>query len=537
MKNWYEMDIKERCKKVYEKTSIKEFWEWWSDGGNEYMEIRFKEYSDAKKCARKYNIPSHSTSVFVKTPTEIINIIKEVKHTSTLWFGINPRRKLRDKRGNFKFTGKDINVKKIKFLFVDIDRVVTEGPATKQDLMNADLMAEEILNKLDEGGFANNYCKICSGNGVHLLVKLDVPIKIPKPSYNEEGEMYIEDGLFKDAKKVIHKGIGKVLPKFSDKFKDEYGVEIDSACFNMGRVSALPYSYNLKYENPIPRGIIELENNGKNEGFSDYLRNIYNSKKRKKKVKKNFDDIEPIDLDEKYQARKNELRKNVIVDLFLNYEFPDGYINNTLWFSLKILLHESGITRQDSEYIKIHEKMKKLHDRTFTENGLEKEYQGNYKGPIKKHHINIVPYTVNKYLRMDKIRCRETGKLGYHKPVFPVSPKGKNKYGLTIDISPKLMYNEPTDNYELNDTKSDPLDDIRDFAKDLYKIRRGDNVADEFMNDDFEFTSVGKVIVRDKMNKMFINFLHSFKEKWGLKRTAYMMRYYMDDYLNYKRWY
>jgi len=538
MKKWYELNIKDRYENVYKQYTLKDFLEWWNDGEEEYMELRFDKYTHAQYCAKQLKLPINEQSVFVKHSWQIENVLKLMKKMSTIWFGINPRRKLKNRNGKLAFGAKDIYVSKSKFLFVDIDRVESNknGPATKEDLMNADFLADKVLEELGKGGFDKDYIRICSGNGIQLIVKLDIPIDIPLPQMDEQTGMYYEDSLFVEAKQRIQKGIGKILPKFSSLFKEEYKVEIDKTGFNIGRVGALPFSFNHKYENPIPRGIIEIKQEGKNDGFSDYIKDLYNDSEVRATATKSIKETTPLMLLEQHKIIHNKLKQNVIVDLMLNYTFPNGGINNTLWYGIKILLHQGGVCVRDSEYIKIHELLKSIHNRSFTENGLEEIYKGNFKGPFKEEDINIVPAMVNKYLRLNKVKSIKTGKEGLHPPVFPVSPRGRVMHDLTIPISPDLFKMESDKPITLSDFKDDPLVDVSEFSSELFKIRRGDNLKEAYKLGKFKYNATGTFKVKKDLRLHIVAFLKKFKEKWGTDITIYMMKYYMDDYFNYRRW-
>lgn len=536
MKKWYEYNIKERYENVYKKFTVDAFWEWWSDGKDEWMEIRSESFSSMKPYVDAFNVPYSASGMYVNQSWQLKKALKYFKNKSTIWFGINPKRKLVNKNGFPSFGGKDIHIPKIKFLFIDIDRVIKDGPATREDLMNADFLAEKILEEFGNGGFNKNYCKICSGNGVQVLIKLDVPFEIPKPDFDEELKQYIEDTLFHEAKNVIHKGIGKVLATFSKQFREEYNVEVDTTCFNMGRVGALPYSFNLKYDEPIIRGIVELVDEGTNEGLSDYLRNIYISSDVKTAVNKNFKQKTDLVLSQEHKMMKNELDKNVIIDLMMNYTFPDGGINNTLWYGVKILLHDNGIDLNDKEYMNIHNRLKYIHNRGFTENGLEPHFKNNYNGPIKEGDLSFVPSMVNKYLRLHPVKQISSGKIGFHKPIFPVSPRGKKQYNITIDISPKVFKTTPKEKYDIIPIKEDPLKDLIIFSKQIYNIRKGEGIPEAYKIGKDKFNDIGNAIINKKIAETFVNFIHAFKDKWGSGITAYMMKYYMPDYLNCRRW-
>ena len=540
MKKWYELNIKERYENVYKKHSIKDFMSWWSDDSECYMEIRFESWELAKECANGFKLPYDKRSIFVKHAWQLENVLKNYRGKSTLWFGINPRRPMRNDYGNVGLGCTDVYVSKSKFLFVDIDRIMSnkDGPATKEDLMNADFLAEQVMEELGRAGFNKNYLKICSGNGVQLLIKLDIPIELPIPEIkNIAGKVrYIEDSLFIQAKQIIQKGIGKILPSFSTKFKEEYKVEIDRTGFNVGRVGALPYSFNRKYDNPIIRGIVEIHNDGVNEGMSDYLKTLYDDSNVRKVVSKTFKEKTPLILSEEHKILSNNMSKNVIIDLMLNYTFPQGGINNTLWYGIKILLHNSGITINDDEYTKIHQMLMSIHNRSFSENGLEVQFQNNYNGSFNEGDVNIVPLMINKYLRLNIIKCNTSGKEGFHPPIFPVSILGKQKYEVGVNISPLLIKKNSDVEYKISELKEDPLKDISQLVSILYKIRRGDNLDDSLKEGDFKYTAVGSMFVLKDLDDMIVAFMKKYIKKWGTTISVYMMKNYMDDYLNYKRW-
>lgn len=535
-KKWYELTHKERYDQIYTKITTQEFWDWWSDGEDSYMEVRIKNFPAIKAYAQKYKVPFSASGLYVKEAWQLKKVIQYFRADQVMWFGINPRVPRIDKYGRMRFSGKDTNIKKIKYIFIDIDRIVKEGPATNQDLMNADILANNLLKELGKVGFNNNYIKICSGNGLQLIIKLDKEITLPEPEYNEEGRTYIETPEFVETKNTILKGIGTILESYSKLYEEELNVGIDKTGFNMGRVAALHGSFNLKYDKPIPRGILEIKKEKQNEGLTKYAQEVYKEKnKRQQETIQIKQEQTPIKLNEEQRILQNQLNKNILIQLMTTHEFPAGGINNTLWYSIKILLHNAGVTTQDKEYIKIHEILKSIHKRDFTDNGLELQYKHRYDGPIKKDDINAVPNIVNKYLRTNKIIKIGTKQPFYHKPIFSVTPKGKIKENITIPITPQLINNKPTKKYKLSKLKEDQLKDIRELTDKLFKIRRGDQVQEDYKKGDYKFTEIGEIIVKDQLQQLITNFLHVYREKWGDEITIYMMKNYMDEYINHKR--
>lgn len=531
---WYELKPKQRYLEVYSKYSIDDFYNWWSDEQNDYMELRFDTWEFAVEAREKFFVSGNKSSVYTNNPEKIGKIINHFRSKSTIWFGINPKKKVLNERGKLTFTGKDIGITKNKFLFIDIDRKLKEGPATNKDLMDINYLADTLLEELSKEGFNNNYCKICSGNGLQLLIKLDVPIHMIDLEFNAETKSYNITTLFEEQKNIIKNGIGKILPKFSKKFDANINAEIDDKCFNIGRVGALPYSFNLKYKNPIPRGIVELVNKGKNDGLTEYLKDLYEKKKDKTTIKNNYTEIKPVQITTKYLIEQNNFDKNNLINLMLTHEFPAGGINNTLWYSIKILMHNNSITNNDSEYKNILNKLRSIHKRTFTDNGLEQMYKDNYSGPITKDSINMVPFIVNKYLRTNKIIRLKDGLEYYHPPIFSVTPKGKIKYDLYINNVVNIKQKNNNKEIVLSQDKTDFLTDLKILKNKIYDIRAGEGEYYKYMDAPFKYTTYGLCIIQKHLTELIEQFLYEIKNKWGDELTNYIKQFYLNNYVNYK---
>ena len=398
---WYKLDEKERIKEVYSKYTIKQFWDWWANGDIAFMEVRIKDWELIKQVGKKFNIPFSSSGVYVKNDIELKNVIAMVRDQATIWFGINTRKKNWNRRGWKSFEGKDPFVDNINYIFIDIDRVLKEGPATKIDLENSDKLANLILDRLKQQKWNKGYIKICSGNGVQLLIKLDVPIKIPNIEFDNKTKTFIPNNEFEKVKQLIKKGIGKQIVSFTNKFKEELGVEVDVSGMLIGKVGAIHCTKNYKYGGFTWRGLIELEE-GENTGLSDYLLTFEDDIKEFKA--KNV-------FSTKHQTRKDiirqgKLKENVLVKLLLENDFPEGYINNTLWFQLKCLLRDSKYDIHDKEFIIFHNEIKRKHKRDFSANVPEKHFSFN-KNTINNYCLQcglpiIYDFLPNKTKRMDR---------------------------------------------------------------------------------------------------------------------------------------
>ena len=374
--NWYDLDEAERIKQVYAKYTIKEFWDFWSDSKPRTMEVRIKDYELIREVAKKFDIPWCSSGVFVNTDIQLKNVIAYVRNKATVWFGAQPRKKNWSPKGWKMFGGKDYNVDEIAFIFIDIDRKVKDGPATKAELKECDIFSDMVIERFKTAEWNKGYLKICSGNGVQLFIKLDVAIKMPlvEFSYNEENGKKIyyhkPNDEYETIRKLITLGVGNEILKFSRKNKKELNVDIDKTSFRVSQVASLPFTKNIKYDGFTWRGIVDLQD-GKNVGLSDYILS-----KESEVDKANFKSIF-ITTQTPQQKQKlvpGKLMNNEIAKFMVKHKFPDGMINNTIWFQLKALIRDSQYDTNTDEFRKFHATIKKLHGRTFTTNLPEDKF-------------------------------------------------------------------------------------------------------------------------------------------------------------------
>jgi len=415
MKKWYKYSDEDKIKNVYTKYSLEMFWNWWNDNNQRVMEVRIQGYELIKETADRFNLPYSSSGVYVWTYKQLLKVIGFTREKTTIWFGIQPRMKNINKKGwkvwgsGEKGGSSDYNVSELAYLFIDIDRKIKNGVATENDLMFCDKFAERILEILGDKGWNKSYCKICTGHGIQLTIKLDIPFRMPIVKFEKLGDSYMPEinDEFNKSKLLFSTGIGKQIEKFSKEYKD-LNVELDMSCFTVSRVGALPITKNYKYNTFKWRGIIELKE-GINDGLSDYILEFSSADKEVKKRKTIFGKSRA--LIPQYHIRRGKIEKNPLCKFMLENKFPAGYINNTLWLQLKVLLRDSKIDLQGKEFRAFHEKLKRQHNRTFTLNM-----------PAKNFTFN--PNVVNNY-------CIEN----MYPPVFELWPE-KNKrvnYDLIFD--------------------------------------------------------------------------------------------------------
>lgn len=401
---WHYLSEEERVKNVYSKYSIDDFWNWWSNKEEVFMEVRIMDWKLVKTVAKKFKLPFSSSGIYVKTANELKLVMKETRDKAKMWFAINPRKKNYNKRGWKSFEGKDENVDTISYLLVDIDRLVKERAANNKELENCDEVTKLVLDRMAKNGWDKDYIKICSGNGVQLLISLDVPIKMPEVEFDNETKTFIHNEEFDTTKYIFKNGIGKQLENFSRKFKNELGVEIDKSCFLIGKVAALPFSKNFKHKGFTWRGLLEIKK-GENTGFTDYLLTSVDDVVEFK-GKNPFSNRAPTIGN---KIREGKLKQNKLAKLLLEGDFPEGGINNSLWFQLKLLLRDSKYNVNSKEFILYHSQLKQKHGRGFSINI-----------PDKKYFFNEM--TVNNYCLMFGLE-----------PIYKLWPKRNKKLNMCLD--------------------------------------------------------------------------------------------------------
>lgn len=437
--NWYSLSEEERIKQVYTKYSINDFWNWWANNEQKVMEVRIKDYNLIKQVAHQLKMPFSPSGIYVWNNLMLKLVMREVRDKATIWMGINPRKVNWNKYGKKSFGGTDYNIRQIDILFIDIDRVKKdEVAASFRDLENCDKLANLILDRLSTQGWNKNYLKICSGNGVQLLVKLDVSIRIPDIEYvtTNTGGHYIESEQFDKIRKLIPEGIGKDIIKFSKKYKDELGVQVDKSCFNIGRVGALPFTKNYKYDGFTYRGIIELKNES-NIGFTDYILSKEDDIKTYKQMA--VFPTKAVKLTDKINI--NKIEDHILVKYMLENDLPKGMRNNYLWFSLKCLLRDSGIDFNSEQFRQMHRK-------------LEQKHKTNFPSNIPEARFGFDENIVNKYFMVNLLP-----------PIYPIYSHRTKKLNMLLD---NIKWEDINALYIGNTTKiegSDIIEDIKSFRK------------------------------------------------------------------------
>lgn len=473
MNEWYDLSDDERIKNFYSKYSIKDFWDFW---GGDVMEVRIKDFPLIKQIKERFGYPISASGVYVSSSIELKNVIAFARDRVNLWFGINPKKKHFDNRGFLNYSGKDYGIKSLNYIFIDIDPDVKNE---KRDfyLKNAYILANKIVEKL--GDFAKKYFIVCSAYGVQIGIPLDVPIMLPELVFDKVSNSYIDNEDFERIKNIIKDGVFKDIVKFGKTFNNELGVSVDKSAGNMGRVCALPFTYNFKYDNKIPRGIIVLKNDGENYGLTHYILSKADDPLEYKR-KSMFGIKKKVDSD--LLIKPGELEQHRIVKFILDNELPIGMVNNYLWFSLKCLIRDSGLDFGGKEFSRVHSL-------------IEKKLRGKLPSNIPEPRFSFDPNVVNYYCIMNMFKPLYSFRSG---------KKDLTKYyalsGKKIDWS---LYKRVDDVLSLN-KEGDIFEDIKYLKCNL---------------------------LEDNVNNINIisAFINGLVEKYGIEKA----KYYVDNVLNY----
>lgn len=487
MVEWYKLEEKERIKEYYSKYSIERFWKWWSDDTNSWMEIRTVNWKFAKEVGEKLGLPFSHTGVFVDNAERLKQVIAYCREKETIWFGVQPRKFGVSKWGAKCLSGGDNFVHSIKYVFIDIDRKIKNAPAQLEDLEQCNDVADEIIRTLESEDWNKSYCKICSGNGVQLLIKLDLPIEMPnveyKPVKDSTGKniyMYIPTKEFVKAKELIPKTLGDSLIKYIKKYcrtKKLDNVDIDKAGFRLAQVGALPVTKNYKFGGFTWRGIVELKD-GENVGLCDYILD----RGEGIKTAVNIFSISTASLNRKKRLKQGKLKENELVKFMLENNLPAGSRNNYLWFQLKCLLRDYKIPLHKKEFRELHNELQAKHGTLSL----------NLPDPKFKFNEDVI----NKWCINNNI-----------KPVFKLWPK-RNKF---LDNWNELIWgNIDLVSGQIELDGSDEFEDMEEIKK---KLVGGEHLSNKTII--YEFTK-GMI------------------SKYGVERTKYLFDNVFERFFNYQ---
>lgn len=506
MKPWYQLDEKERIKEIYSKYTIKDFWDWWSDDKSLWMEIRTVDWKFAKEIGKRFSLKYSQTGVFVNSATHLKNVIAYARDKNTIWFGVQPRKYGVTKWGSKGISGGDNYVDSIKFIFIDIDRKVKEAPATSEELKQCDIVSEAILDIFRKHDWAKSYAKIGSGNGVQLLIKLDVAIKIPNVEYIEGKDLngkpvysYLTNANFDKAKKMLYETIGQHMILYIKKYvKDNNldNVEIDKAGFRMAQVGALHCTKNFKYGSFRWRGILDMKS-GVNSGLSDYIFQMSESMSSIKT--KDIGGYTKVDIFKGKRLTLGNLKKHKLIKFMLENDLPAGERNNKLWFQVKCLIRDYGIDVNSKEFRALHKELEMKHGSLPANIPDENRFQFDINIVNSWFIDNLVP------------------------PIYDLWPHKTLKKPI-LDI---LEWSE------LDIVKGDDFSEL-DIKKNMFSFKKYIRKVLEEEDDDEYDAACNKVLRTRKIQSLFKKFVKDCIATYGVKATKYYYEFLFDRYFNYQ---
>ncbi len=377
------------------KELLEYFFNFMTHDENKMWCIGILNYKISKSIATKYKLPYNLNSVFIKDFNELFNVVNEINKVKVgSSFKLNPQRKsyytnLKHPAFNFKFPVYNptyYGIEEIFNILIDIDRVEKNGPATKEELLKLNEYSNLILKELN-GINIHRWLKICSGNGIHIIIPLDEGIYIPLPQYDAAKKMYVKDELFDKYLILLKKTFyEKLFKKFNTKaYREKYNAEIDNACWKLTNGCAIPYTFNIKYNKQL-RYIVN-SSEGSNEGLADAIFNqleslslpVYNKNK-----------VTFSNLKDEFKLNLKKLEDCRLVKFLLSKKLPSGMRNNYLIFQLKLLLKDNGISFNEPKVKELFMKIDKVQGDNFAWNI-----------PDDKYHFN--PDVVNKYCIVNRL--------------------------------------------------------------------------------------------------------------------------------------
>jgi len=324
------------------------------------MEIRIlkgiinPDYEQLKNFANKNGLKLIGGSFFVSSYEQLLCIVKNpvFRNNYNIYYSLNPRKKcykIYNGKTYADYGGKNVNVKYIRFVPFDIESLSRSNIATDDELLNSIKFADYIIKHLYDKFQWKDYVKICSGNGVHLIYRLDKDIELPELEYKINTELqkiiYIETREFKGLKTCVN----KLLKDSDKKLNGMFNCKFDNTG-DLARVLRLPLSKNNKPEYTEKRycGILSIGLNDAgclNKGMTKSLHGrakIIIDMLEVKKYKKNNN----IKIDLQHQYTKDTIKYCPLAKLLLIKQ-ESGNRNHYLEMQFALLLKENGILPDD----------------------------------------------------------------------------------------------------------------------------------------------------------------------------------------------
>jgi hypothetical protein len=385
---------------------LKLFYDWLQEGRPKILEARLPDYKVIQYLGQKYGLQtSHSGGVFFKSYEDLEKIMTVAKST-TIWLKPNPKKKALSPKSDKKILdGYDTNVESIAFVVIDIDRKHKETEvATESELkIIKEFVDKDLRPHMEEAGLID-YAVIYSGNGFHVIIRLDEEIILPECAFDLEQKIYLPDLNFEKYKALIRKTIGHhLISKYHTKeYRKKYNIEIDEKPLMLNGGCAIPLTYNFKSNPPRQRRLIYLAQGKRNYGMASEL----------------ISNLEKIDvfqrtgknnqlLDVRYKVSYDNMYQNPIIKALLGGQLPAGNRNNMLIFALKCLLQQSGLDLNDKRIRHLHARIQQVQQTKFPFNPTSAHFAFHPNVVNNYCMINLLPLLYPDDLCKDRRKCSE----------------------------------------------------------------------------------------------------------------------------------
>lgn len=427
------LGIENKAGEVYSKFSFEDFWNYISPDNRFIYELRIKTKKSDSKDSKEYikeigkffHIPYHYSGVFVKNVSELRKVcVFCYQKELTLYISSNPKRKSLYS-GNARYptyNGKMQSDEAIVSLLIDFD--ANEELKNNKEIDSAEEAYKVARKFLEDNKNIKNYLMLCSGNGVQIRIKLDGPIYLPAPTYDQNNEFIITDE-FDAYRYILKEAMREILPKYSTG-----NIFVDMSSLELARVGRCPFSRNWKNENnPKFSGIIEIKDEEENSGLSQHILSFFEKTKEKRSQAKKYENNRTLAKEFTHSA--STIRFSPLAVALLKDRLPEGGRNNRLIYQFKLLVKNNNLDFNNVEIRELFRDMERIQGDIFPTNdpgaGL------------------FSPDSVNIYFIEHGIEYYKKFKIVLYKPIYSVLyyiKKEKRNIDVTKFYTELLKYYE-----------------------------------------------------------------------------------------------
>lgn len=310
---------------------------------SDYKCDKFKDWDFIHKLAKELKAECRYNSIFINNYQQLVETLKHSEQYN-IFIGVNPRRKIftvsKDGLLRKTFYGGIAGTSHISHILCDIEHSGERKENASEQMIYECIQGAKYLTHAF--GIDNYYINV-SGHGVHLWIKLDRPLELPIPTFQEiNGKIKYnlkEDGIrqFINHYQRFIINANKLIHEYNPKLK------VDEGAKDLSRIARPPGSYNMK-KGKEKRLVYTAEFN---EGLVLYNSNKFASAKTL---------IDPAFKSEiiisknisKHRYTKYDLEQAPIVQLLLSKRLPSTLSrNHYLEQSLAKLIHQNQINIED----------------------------------------------------------------------------------------------------------------------------------------------------------------------------------------------